>query len=408
MKYIFYNIRNLAKHEKFIFAIMLVCVFVSAWIMTFSYGLYQNYFSLRSETETEGKELYAEIIEGETLTKADVMRYLAAISNETLNAMDMIQLQSPISKCIPYHEDSFAWGFFCFWFTVWDGRYKVSDYVREGMLDRGQIISGRYISDEEEATGADVAMIDDRISDLMDELDRFEELGEEPPHNNWAGFLEVTDATREELTIFGKRYKIVGVIDTASTVTVPFLSVPDDVELGWGTSFIFKKNITNLQYAELKDLANEVIPGKLLFPELNIIDDESIYLYNNIMLISALIAVLTIINFAFLYNFIFRKRRRQLAVMRICGCTKMRALWVYMGECGLICIPTFLIGIAVYIPFMHGVLSKLFVYMEDSYSPQIYIAIFVIYVVILFIIMGAMLLRQIKREMVQIWKGGDN
>lgn len=126
------------------------------------------------------------------------------------------------------------------------------------------------------------------------------------------------------------------------------------------------------------------------------------------MLISALIAVLTIINFAFLYSFIFRKRRRQLAVMRICGCTKMRALWINLGECGLICIPTFLLGLSVYIPFMHGVLSKLFKYMENSYSPQIYIAIFGIYVVILFIIMGAMLLRQINRETVQIWKGGDN
>lgn len=40
MKYIFYNIRNLIKHEKFIFAVMIICVFVSAWIMTFSYGLY--------------------------------------------------------------------------------------------------------------------------------------------------------------------------------------------------------------------------------------------------------------------------------------------------------------------------------------------------------------------------------
>ena len=252
-------------------------------------------------------------------------------------------------------------------------------------------------------------MIDSKIIELMDTRDRFAKLGQDPPHDNWAGILDVTDATREELTLFGKRYKIVGVLDnTAITVLIPFLSAPDDLDLPWGPFIVFQENITHAQYAELQDKANEVIPGKLLFPELNIIDDESIYLYNNIMLISALIAVLTIINFAFLYNFIFRKRRRQLAVMRICGCTKMRALWIYMGECGLICVPTFLLGIAVYIPFMHGVLSKLFRYMEDSYSPEIYIAIFAIYVVILFIIMGAMLLRQIKRETVQVWKGGDN
>ena len=409
MKYIFYNIRNLAKHEKFIFAIMLVCVFVSAWIMTFSYGLYQNYFSLRAETETEGKELSTELIEGETLTKADVVRYFAAISEETLNAMDLIALWGWTNQGIPVSKTGYGWGQFFFRFTIWDGRYKVSDYVRELWENNNQIISGRYLSDEEEATGADAAMIADDIMKLFDEIDRFAALGEELPttYGNME-FIELTDATREELTVFGKRYKIVGTVKSGAMVTIPFLSVPDDYELTTAPHFVFRNNITKRQYTELRDKANEVLPGKISFPELDIPDEESIYLYNNIMLISALIAVLTIINFSFLYNFIFRKRRRQLAVMRICGCTKMRALWIYMGECGLICIPTFLLGIAVYIPFMHGVLSKLFVYMEDSYSPQIYIAIFGIYVVILFIIMGAMLLRQIKRETVQIWKGGDN
>lgn len=406
MKYLFYNIRNLARHEKFIFAVMLVCVFVSAWIMTFSYGLYQNYFSLRAETEMEGKELYSDLVEGETLTKADVMRYFAAISSETLDAMNAIRVDSPTTQGIPDSKNGYAWGRFSFFFTIQDGRYLTSDFIREGWEE--WISVGRYFYDEEEETGADVAMISEHLIDLMDELDRFAELEQEPPHNNLTELLEITDMTREEVTVFGRRYKIIGIGQSGGYVNIPFSSAPDDLELSWGPLFFFKKNITNLQYTELRDKANEVIPGKLIFPELGDLDDEAIYLYNNIMLISGLIAVLTIINFAFLYNFIFRKRRRQLAVMRICGCTGMRALWIYMGECGLICIPTFLLGIAAYIPFMHGVLSKLFIYMEASYSLQIYLAIFGIYVVILFIIMGAMLLRQIKRETVQIWKGGDN
>lgn len=80
MKYIFQNIKILAKNEKFIFGVMLVCIFVSAWIMTFSYGLYQNYYSMRIEGETDSKEISPEIAAGETLTQGELKLYLDSLS----------------------------------------------------------------------------------------------------------------------------------------------------------------------------------------------------------------------------------------------------------------------------------------------------------------------------------------
>ncbi len=66
MKYVWYNIRSLVRHEKFIFAVMLVCIFISAWIMAFSYGLYQNYFSLRTESDETSKEISPKLAAGQT------------------------------------------------------------------------------------------------------------------------------------------------------------------------------------------------------------------------------------------------------------------------------------------------------------------------------------------------------
>ena len=404
MRYVLRNIKNLIIHEKFIFVIMLICVFSSAWIMTFSYGLYQNYFSLRAETEMEGKELDPEVIEGASLTKGDLIRYFGAISDETLNKMDIIYCSGSMSPWLP---PGVGLGSIPFRFIIDDGIYKTSPYILDIWQSSGLITSGRYISDEEEASGAKVVLINQSILDTQKMIEEAERNGISPPESNIIDFMEATSLTDSELTLWGETYTVIGVHSSFGIVIVPFLSLPDDFELG-GIGFTFKNNITNLQYNELVEQANAVIPGKLMFPEMSLPDEESIYLYNNIMLISALIAALTIINFAFLYNFIFQKRRRQLAVMRICGCTGFRALWIYLTECIIICIPTFLIGIAAYIPFMHGVLSRLFIYMEASYSPAIYITIFAIYVVVLFVIMGAMLLRQIKRETVQAWKGGVN
>lgn len=144
----------------------------------------------------------------------------------------------------------------------------------------------------------------------------------------------------------------------------------------------------------------------LYFSDQAIPDSESIYLYNNIMLISALIAALTIINFAGLYHFIVRRRMRQLAVFRICGCTALRALATCLAECVAICVPIFLAGMAIYIPIMKNVFAPFFPYMEAAYTPGIYAAIFGIYVIILLFIMGGMLSYLVKKNTADVWKSG--
>ena len=92
--------------------------------------------------------------------------------------------------------------------------------------------------------------------------------------------------------------------------------------------------------------------------------------------------------------------------MRICGCTPLRAWGICLGECCVVCVPVFLVGMLTYIPFMNGVLADIFVYMEESYSNTIYAAIFIIYIVILLVIMGMRLLVQINKTLSESQKRG--
>lgn len=199
--------------------------------------------------------------------------------------------------------------------------------------------------------------------------------------------------------MYGKKFNIVGT-HTSIGFVVPFLSVPAETPMNT-IGISFENNINRKTYDILKNTADEVIPNKLKFPDLNFPDSETIYIYNNVMVISVLIAALTIINFAFLYNFIFNKRKRQLAIMRICGCTSIRAWAICLGECFAVCVPVFLIGILTYIPFMHGVLADVFEYMDGSYTPTIYAAIFIIYIVMLLVIMGIMLSSQVNKTLAE-------
>lgn len=94
MKYVLQNIRTLAKNEKFIFAVMLICVFVSAWVMTFSYGLYHNYAAMLDNEAGKGYDIQPEITEGMTLTRKDLVRFFDGLSPATLDAMNTVFIQS--------------------------------------------------------------------------------------------------------------------------------------------------------------------------------------------------------------------------------------------------------------------------------------------------------------------------
>lgn len=388
MRYALKNLLTLLKGEKFIFAVMLFSVFISAWAMNFSYGLYHHYSALSKEEEGKGTDLLPEIAEGMTLTRGDVVRYLYEISPKTLDAMQIIVASHPITddngELLMSLESRVV---------IRNGKIIPSPYIVDLWDELNMIASGRFISDDEEANGEFVAIIENK--DVVDK----------PYHtpNKATRFIDdetiiISDSGHEY------KYKVVGT-HTSYDITVPLLSMPEDAKIDW-LGMSFKKTMTRNQYNELKAVAEEVLPGMFIFPEMELRDEESIYIYNNMMIVSVLIAALTIINFAFLYSFILGKRTRTLAIMRICGCTEGRAWGICLGECCLICIPTFIIGVLTYIPFMKNVLSEPFEFIEEAYSLPVYAILFAIYAVMLFIIMGIMLKKQTSRELAEGRKGG--
>lgn len=393
MKYVLHNLSSLIKNEKFIFAVMIVCVIASAWIMAFSYGLYQNYNITLYEFDESAAHMDIEINEGKTLTKGDLVRYLAAISNETKNDISSIGTSTRLEG----FEDTDEWSYLdsYFWFHITDGVYLVPPDARENW-ESGVILTGRYISDEEMANGADVVMLSNNQDITTDNQD---------------GWDPATKAILNEdgtkATIFGKEYTVICTNRSPYGPMMPILSVPDDVALN-SLSFSFYNHVTREQYNEVRDVADEVIPGVLTFAQMDIPDAEGAYMYRNIMLIAALIAVITIVNFAVLFRYITAKRRRQNAIFRLCGCTVGKIMRASLAECCMICIPTFIIGIAAFIPVMEFVLSNIFPYMKGAYSPVIYLAFVLIYTVLMLIIMSVVLFVQLRKMPVETLKRGGN
>lgn len=385
MKFVFRNIRGLAKKETFIFAIMLICVFVSAWVMLFSYGLYQNYHALLVEGEESLKEVYPRISEQQPLTYGEFKTYLEAVPDEAFDDLNLIYCSGSEFE-VGYDDKGQHLGYSCRFssrFTLKSGVIHYSPYIENLWNSNGIMPTGRYFTDSEEINGANVVIIPKEFTSGTNAEKLY-------------GSLFVDKNT---IKLFEKEFTVVGTHNSFGIV-IPFLAMPPEQQVVQ-ISFNFENIVTRKKLDMLKAAAAEVIPGKLEFDDTDVPDGDSTYIYNNIMMLSVLIAALTVINFAFLYNFIFKKRSRQLAIMRICGCTRRKAWAICLGECVLLCVPVFLAGVALYIPFMHEVLANLFEFMEAAYSPVIYSAIFGIYIVMLIVIMGIMLAGQISRTLTE-------
>ena len=373
MKYALKNLIALIKSEKFIFSVMLISIFVSAWVMVFSYGLYHNYSA--KLTEESGKSRYVDpmVADGMTLTRGDFVRFLSEVSPQTLDAISNIVVMCPFPVVDDFGNDGRL--DMVSRFVIRNGTITPSTYIIELWNEKHILLSGRYISNEEEANGERVVMIDKTLLNSYGTLFKGEEAA----------------------VINGEEFKIIGTHNTSEFI-VPLLSIPEDMTLRENIYIDFEKPVTRRQYIELVNTAERILPGVLVFSEQEFTDEQSVLIYKNMIAVAVLIAALTIINFAVLYCFILKKRTRTLAIMRICGCTKGKARRICLGECCMICIPTFLLGMLTYIPLLHGVLGNMFEYIEEAYSPAVYALLFAVFVGVLLIVMGILLPRQIRRD----------
>lgn len=124
------------------------------------------------------------------------------------------------------------------------------------------------------------------------------------------------------------------------------------------------------------------------------------------MVISILIALLSGINLAILYLFMLKKRNKNLAIMRICGCTKWQATQIYLGECLLISIVVYAIGFLIFYALLKFVFQYVFEYMMEAYSPVIFVGIFLIYIIVITIVLSILIYHNVKKEIILEFKEG--
>ena len=403
MKYIWGNIKSFFMNKKSIFILMIFSVVCSCIMIHFSYGLFQNY-QLKKQYDLSDKREIAvtllgsfkeiedpELNDDEYYLRADetsdhyvtlelLKKYLAEFDDSFANRLNYIEATAVVDE-LPFRME----------FSIKNGKVIKSDAFEKEVEDNAMLESGRYFTEEEYKNGERVAVSWDY---------KHWNILASPVSNR----LAVDENT---LRIQGKDYEVIayGTIDN-DRPTIPITSLDDTTPFTGKMIFHFRKPVRQEQYDTVEKKARQIFGDKAVMEPASLPDDDAIYLYNTIIIVTIFITLVSAINFAILYRYILSSRKQSLMVYRICGMSFGRVVLLYLGECVALTVPSYLLGVLLFENLILKKVSEYYEYMNDSYGIYIYFALFAIYFLLSVLILTVMIIHALKTDAELNIKGG--
>lgn len=377
LHYLLKNIKNIITKEKFLFTIIIIVQIISVVTIMFSYGIIKHY-GIKNEVAQSTlleMDLKFPIDSEDDIVTADKMLEYHSMLIESVKGK--ISYEYVMSSCSGYMIDStlnYSNG------NIINGE---SDENREYAISTG----GRNFTDEEKRNGSKVVIVcaGDRKKYTNDTL----VLGNE--NYNIIGYAHENMVTEE----------------SDPFLEIPVMSLPGNAKIRH-IIMEFDSPIDKNEYDTLKDVCLNAFSDKVEIPEFVGISDVEDTKSNNTIILSGIILIIfAAVNYCIMYRYILEKRKRTLAIYRICGCTKVRAAFVYIVELFGVSIFIFAMLIPVYHCLILPRISRIFEYMRPYYNNKIYINLLLGYGAGLFVSYVILVTGIVKKTPLMLTKEGE-
>lgn len=386
------NILKLIYHDfksyRMISILIVLNIIISAFVICFSYGIYQNYNVKIKDGESSQRQLYISPTSSKSLAESSITTKMVidtvkSLSDETLKNIEGFSCDAVIPT------STLEKNIFIFDFIYKDGKFHGLDdiFTDEQYNSYENIVAiNPLLRDENADIGISVVGIGDWNATCIGD----------------AGDIDIN----------GKNFKIVDAVSEYDIMACPITSFYNNTPLrvqrdGWSLEINFKTDISRSQYDDIVSAVAANMGDNAEVPEMDISSATELFYYRTILMISVLISVLASINFAVLYRYVLQKRIKTLTIFRICGCTKMKIIFIYLFECMIVGLPLFALTMLCFDKLALPALSGTFEYIEFAYSPLLYLAIFGIYAVSSFVVLLIMISTYISRRSIIELKAGE-
>ena len=209
---------------------------------------------------------------------------------------------------------------------------------------------------------------------------------------------------QEYVKFFGDEYKVIGVLKNVPLGYIPFKCLPKNADYNC-VIINLSEPLLETEYRELEEIVESTFDGKAYCGEFHGIKNENQYrVYRSIIAILVAFVVMSGVNYSIIFSHILDKRRRMLAVSRVCGCTGIKSIIIYMVEIMSVSLITLAGGMLI---FIYGILPKIkstFEYIEYYLNTKVYIELALIYIGILIVIYLILVLRYTGKTPVRLMK----
>lgn len=394
MKYILVNIKNFIKQETTIFLLCILCIFSSAVIVNFSFGFYHHLNQKKLDDMSGVKGFTIEFVDESRsiVTKGGLVDILISIDENVLKGCKLA-MEAHFQQ---YRSDNAAIDntglYVALHFMIENGRITAQP-LGEVWKESGFLAEGDYFTAEQVENGEYVCIIPPQNV-----------LGSNEEEQMWI------DKFKPDLegycTIDDKKYKVIGVTEFALSdiPLIPITTIDDDCFVN-RIYFDYDKSITRYQYNSISTAIKDAYGDVAVIPDLDIKDADSQRFYNALLILTVLLALLTGVVLAMLYEYIILQRKKRLTVYRLCGISKGKAVKMYFFECLLLTTVTYGMGVLIYEKLVLPYLSNIFEYISRSYSLRVYLVLGIIYISIVLWVLIVIIKRQIKDNIANELRG---
>lgn len=390
------NIVNTARNASMIFALLIICEVVSVLVILFSQGVYQNY-----QIKTESEEFDDLRVQSATIGFGNIIDTWVEEYGQKNFATDgyttvgefksvMEQLDDRAKETVTFSfiatKDQNSFDEYAVARPQWKNEISGWGLLDEFVKNTADYVEyGRMISDEEEAAGEFVCVV---------------------PHDFGRSALNST------IEFLGNEYKVIGIYAEEdmrgpglSEITVPFLTLPDDL-ITTQVEIVPLKTITSPVWRDVRAALYNVYGENVHPAEIPVADETEITFYKSVMLIAIALSVLCAVNLAILFRYILSTRKRALAIFCISGCTKARASAMYLSEIIGISTAIFALCALLYHLFILPRLTFAFEHIQEVYTLKAYLYIFAVFIITLAVTAGVMIIRFVSRSPILMLKKG--
>lgn len=352
------NIKEMFR-QRFLLGLLIFIELTSVILIMFSYGVI-NHFNTKTK-EVEGTSMY----------------YVIGHIDDELQDPQPAEVKAFISSAIPIVSSKLERVYFGGFNRKSDEGVSydcISDY-RNGKLIpvslAGGIGEGRGFEDTDADTAEKIALVPETYES-------------------------------DEINIAGQQFRCIGkykvnMYSPASRVYIPYYAFPENNIEVLGVTMRFTKPLTLNEHNKLAQLAAKYVP-QYEFPEFDGIDNESDNrVYRSIIGVAIVFMAISAINYCIMYKHILAKRRRILAVSRICGCTGTRASIVYFIELYGLSVILLVIGLLIFHCAILPAASGTFEYMSAYMTTKTYLKISGIYLGMLLVVYVILIGRFVRK-----------